>query len=98
MDYAAQFIALNVLSNTTYPHNDIGVSQLFYDLHRQCITYVTEAKSWFVFTGKRWQKDEESLRTMELAKAFSKAYASYAHSLDDGSEEVTRKGNASNAK
>ena len=49
--------------NPDYQQNDIGVSRLFYDLHQQELCYVPEARAWYVYTGKRWIKDEGGLRS-----------------------------------
>jgi len=61
-----------------YPRNDIGTARLFYDLHNGVIRYVVEAKTWYVFTGQFWKKDDGGFRTMEMCKAFATAYADYA--------------------
>ena len=72
---------------TAYPHNDIGIASLFYDLHSAALCYVVESKTWYIYTGKKWKKDEGGLWVMERCKDFVQALAKYAMSLDDGSEE-----------
>jgi putative DNA primase/helicase len=86
-NYFSCFKEKSVENNPLYPHNDIGISRLFYDLHSAFVCYVVEAKTWYVYTGKRWIKDEGGLRVMERCKDFVQALAKYAENLDDGSEE-----------
>jgi len=88
MDYITIFRDLHIEANEIYPRHDIGIARLFYDLHSQYICYVKEPKSWFVYTGRRWVKDEGGLRVMEMCKAFAQDYAKYALYLDDGSDEA----------
>jgi len=64
--------------NRLYPQNDIGIAQLFFNLHRGNILYVAEAKSWYTFDGQRWDKDEGGFKTMELCKSFVRAFGDYA--------------------
>jgi putative DNA primase/helicase len=61
-----------------YPHNDIGTARLFYDLHSGVIRYVVESKTWYVYDGRVWRKDESGFRTMEMCKTFVTAYSDYA--------------------
>ena len=88
MDYITLFTEKQVQDNTAYPRHDVGVSQLFYDLHQHFICYVIESKAWYTYTGKRWAKDEGGLAVMELCKAFATAYAKYAQNFEDGSKET----------
>ena len=78
---------MNIIENLTtlltekgeaYPRNDIGTARLFYDLYSGAIRYITEAKTWYVYDGKRWAKDEGGFRTMEMCKTFATAYSDYA--------------------
>lgn len=87
MEYLTKFKELNIADNPTYPHNDIGMAKLFYDLHSSIICYVVEAKTWYTYNGKRWVKDEGGLYVMERCKDFAQAFISYAESVDDGSDE-----------
>ena len=87
MDYASSFSELRIESNYDYPRNDIGVASLFYDLHRGFIRYVMEAKTWFVYSGRHWFKDEGGFRVMECCKGFAQSYAVYAKSFEDGTPE-----------
>jgi putative DNA primase/helicase len=87
MDLITHFQNLNIIASPDYPRNDIGVAHLFFDLYSESIRYVIEAKTWFMFNGKRWDKDEGGFRVMELCKVFTQAYAKYAEAFDDGSEE-----------
>ena len=87
MDYAKLFKEKNIADNPQYPHNDIGIARLFYDLHSTAICYVIEAKTWYTYTGRVWKKDDGELFIMERCKDFVQALAAYAESLDDGGEE-----------
>ena len=87
MDYFSLLKEKNIKSNPEYPHNDISIARLFYDLHSAVICYVVEAKSWYTYTGKRWTKDEGGLLVMELCKDFSQALMKYAIVINDESEE-----------
>jgi putative DNA primase/helicase len=87
MEYCIKFKELQIEDNGDYPRNDIGVARLFYDLHSTHIRYVLEAKTWYVFDGRVWVKDEGSFKVMELCKAFSQSYAKYAEPFLDDSPE-----------
>lgn len=86
MEYLSKFQELHIEDNSEYPLNDIGIAKLFYDLHGEEICYVVEAKAWYVYSGKRWAKDDEGLGVMERCKEFVQALAAYAKNHDDGSE------------
>ena len=86
MDYLSLFKEKNIISSQEFPHNDIGVAKLFYDLHSAAICYVVEAKTWYIYKGKRWVKDDGGLLVMEKCKDFAQAFISYAKVMDDGSE------------
>ena len=85
-DYLAFFNDRHIVADERYPHNDIGIAKLFYDLHSDVICYAVEAKVWYCFTGKRWEKDEGGLQIMELCKDFVQALVAYAEILYDGSD------------
>jgi len=87
MDYISLFREMHIENNPTYPHNDIGIAKLFYDLHNAAACYVVEAKAWYAYDGKRWAKDDGGLYVMEMCKSFVQALVSYAESVDDGGEE-----------
>lgn len=70
--------------NPLYPQNDIGVSRLFFDLHREVLCYVPEARAWYVYSGNRWVKDDGGLRVMELCKTFTQELHEYAKPLGIG--------------
>ncbi|MCL2853357.1 MAG: hypothetical protein FWE20_10075 [Defluviitaleaceae bacterium] len=78
MDYITLFKEYRVEANSDYPRNDIGMAKLFFDLHSKEMCYVVEAKSWYIYTGKRWQKDDGSLWVMERCKDFAQALMRYA--------------------
>jgi len=87
MDYISLFREQHIENNPEYPHNDIGIAKLFYDLHCNLICYVVESKAWYAYNGKRWAKDDGGLYVMEMCKSFVQTLASYAESVDDGGEE-----------
>lgn len=88
MDYMILFGEKNLMDNPDYPHNDIGMARLFYDLHHNIICYVIEAKTWYIYRGRFWKKDEGGLYVMELCKDFAQALIAYAKALDDGTEKI----------
>jgi putative DNA primase/helicase len=83
MDYIEQITAAEFGQNPAYPQNDIGIARLFFDLHSGKIRYVGEAKSWYAYDGRRWDKDEGGFKAMELCKAFTLAFSEYASEGDD---------------
>ena len=87
MDYINLFKEKHIEYNENYPHNDIGIARLFYDLHSDKICYVVEAKTWYTYTGKRWIKDDGGLYVMERCKDFVQAFVKYAKSREDGNEK-----------
>ena len=87
LDYLAICQEMRVRINPAYPHNDIGIASLFYDLHSGFIRYVIEAKTWYVFDGRRWAKDEGGFKAMELCKGFAQGFAKYAEITGDDSDE-----------
>jgi len=87
MDYISLFREKHIENNPAYPHNDIGIAKLFYDLHCNLICYVVESKAWYAYNGKRWAKDDGGLYVMEMCKSFVQALDSYANSFDNGGEE-----------
>jgi len=80
MDYLSLFKEKNIEGSEVYTRDDIGVARLFYDIHSGVVRYVVEAKTWYVYNGQRWQKDDGGLRVMELCKDFVSAFDSYAQS------------------
>lgn len=89
LDYVSTFklLGLGKDSNPDYPANDIGVANLFFALHSNEMCYIREAKAWYIYTGRRWMKDEGGLAVAEKCKMFAGAYAKYADIMDDGSDE-----------
>lgn len=79
----AVFEQLHIESNKSFPLNDMGISQLFYEIFQSLICYVLESKCWYIFDGKRWVKDVQQLRIMEHCKIFTYALADYGSRLQD---------------
>jgi len=61
-DYQKEFKELeidnNLDKNPMYPRSDIGVAKLFFDLHRDSLSFVREPNAWFFFNGKYWEEDK----------------------------------------
>jgi putative DNA primase/helicase len=90
MDFFTLFKERQIETNASespYQQNDIGTARLFYDLHKGFIRYVIESKTWYVYNGRMWVKDEGAFHVMELCKTFTLAYAQYAKLFEDGSPE-----------
>jgi len=87
LDYVQLFQEIQIDENPAYPQNDIGIASLFYDLHKYYVRYVMEAKTWYVFDGRRWAKDENGFKVMEMCKEFAQSFAKYAESVNDDSDE-----------
>ena len=86
MDYFTLFKEKNIDNNDNYPHNDIGITRLFYDISSGVIRYVTEAKTWYFYDGRKWLKKNGMFCAMELCKDFTQAFSKYAdeyHSYDE---------------
>ena len=73
-----------------YQRNDIGTSNLFTTVYADSLVYVVERKGFFVYDGKVWRKDVNSLQTHEFAKEFVLSILNYfdQKSLDD--ENITK--------
>ena len=86
MDYIEKIKEAGFGQTSLYLQNDIGIARLFYDLHSDVIHYVSEAKTWFAYDGRRWIKTNGNFKAMELMKDFTQAFCEYAastHSYDD---------------
>ncbi len=80
---------IDTANNPSYPLNDIGISKLFYEVLKEKICFVPESKSWYIFDGQRWVKDD-AMRIMELCKTFAEAFYKYAKTLDGDSEYILK--------
>ncbi len=65
MDSLSRFIKMGFDESSEYRRNDIGIARLFFDMHSNAIRYVIEAKSWYVYDGRRWVKDEGGFKVTE---------------------------------
>ena len=90
MDYLAKIKESGFGDNPLYPQNDIGIARLFFDLHSGMIRYVSEAKSWYFYDGKRWDKDEGGFRAIEMCKAFVQAFGDYAFQTSPDDEDFLK--------
>lgn len=77
------FKELHIENNQTYPLHDMGLTKLFYKVFHRLICYVIEPKSWYIYDGKRWIKDLQNLKIMELCKTFTYALADYGSQCQD---------------
>jgi len=78
MDYITKFIELGLENvESGYSYDDIGASKLFLDIHAEQICYVIEAKTWYVYDGQRWSKDNGGFAVMEMCKKFVQDYRLY---------------------
>jgi len=75
--YISKFLELQLEKNPEYPYNDIGIAKLFFDLHSEIICYVIEAKTWYVYNGQSWVKDDGGFAVMEMCKEFVQDYREY---------------------
>ena len=80
INYQDIFRELEIEKNPIYPHNDIGIAKLFFELHSDVISYLKEPSAWFLFNGSHWQEDKNGLGVSELCKKFVQAYVNYARS------------------
>jgi len=74
---------LNPVCNNRYQWNDLGSGRLFADIYRDIARYVPERKGWYVYDGKRWVQDLESLLTMELCKDLADKLLTYTTTIKD---------------
>lgn len=88
---------LDVQNNELYPINDIGIAKLFYDLHKDKACYVPETKCWYIWSGKRWVKDDAAY-IMERCKDFAQAFNKYATSLKGDTDEMIKFAAATNGR
>lgn len=95
IDYHSAFKDKNVENNLC---SDINTAELFFELHRHCICYIKESRSWYIYDGQRWLKDDGGF-VMELCKDFVRTLVKYAQSLvvDIFEELKKNKKNAGNA-
>jgi putative DNA primase/helicase len=77
MIYMSNFYELALEQNPEYPYNDIGAAKLFSDIHTEKICYVIEAKTWYVYNGRYWEKDGGGFKVMEMCKQFVQDYHAY---------------------
>ena len=70
-------------SNERYRWSDLGNGNLFSDVFSDCLVYVPEKKSWFVYDGKRWIQDTGNVQAKELCKRLADGLNAYAFSIED---------------
>lgn len=70
-------------TNPRYRTGDIGNGALFADVFKSRARFGFENKKWYVYDGRRWKKDPNSLAVMELCKQLADALMHYATSLPE---------------
>ena len=90
MSYHEKLCELAADKNPEYPFNDIGIAKLFYEMHNESICYVVEAKSWYLYDGRRWKKDDDGLKVMEMCKYFVQEYYKYMDAFRPFDEECLK--------
>jgi putative DNA primase/helicase len=89
MNYIDRMLEVGAGENPRYPRNDIGTAQLFFDLHYDFLRFVKEAECWFVYDGRRWEKDHGGYAAMELCKDFVQTFSEFvANCHDDDTDFV----------
>ena len=64
-----------------YSHDDKRLGELFADGFPHKCRYNITTKSWFIYDGKRWIEDKESMRVSMYAKEFAKQLYQYANEI-----------------
>lgn len=70
--------------NHKFRWSDIGNGRLFAELFKDIARYVPSRKSWYIFDGTKWVKDDCSLKAIELCKSLADLLLLYANSLKRG--------------
>ncbi|MCD8355064.1 MAG: phage/plasmid primase, P4 family [Clostridia bacterium] len=70
-------------SNPRYRAGDMGNGALFADVFQGQARCIYETKQWYVFDGKRWVKDPQKFRVMELCKSLADTLLVYASGLPE---------------
>lgn len=66
-----------------YSYNDLGNGFLFADTFQGICRYSPEAKEWYQYNGKFWERDAGSLKARLLAKNLSKYLVSLIWEIQD---------------
>lgn len=82
--------SLEVEHNPDYPLDDIGIAKLFHALCKDIACYVPEAKSWYIFDGQHWVKDNGGLSVMELCKSFAQTMYRYTIYTPEENKDFTK--------
>ncbi|GHU73350.1 hypothetical protein AGMMS49992_11610 [Clostridia bacterium] len=89
MDYVRMFEELPFdRNNPLFSHRHMRLVELFYSWHKALISYVFEEKSWYTYTGKKWEKDYEGLFVMGLCNNFVDGMITFANNYD-GEREMS---------
>jgi putative DNA primase/helicase len=70
-----------------YPLNDIGIAQLFYDIHKSILVFVLEANGYYAHDGKRFRPNN-SLAS-EMCKKYTTALFRFASVINDSTTQST---------
>jgi putative DNA primase/helicase len=66
-----------------YPMNDLGYGRLFAGIFKDSARYNTTAKSWYVYDGRVWVEDTESMAVHGYAKTLCDALVMYASRIEE---------------
>lgn len=75
-------------NSTGYTWDEMGLADLFMLLYKDKLLYCKEAKSWYVYDGKRWAQDLGNLQANEKMKEFFSLMFIYCDELKE--TEVTK--------
>lgn len=67
--------------------NELGMSDAFSQVFGNECRYVPEWKSWVVYDGIKWSKDEQGILVGEKIKLFTRLLSVYAREITDGTKE-----------
>ena len=66
-----------------YGHDEIGMGYLFADYYKPIARFNADRAIWYVYDGKVWQPDENSLAVAELAKVLENRLIVFCNSVRD---------------
>lgn len=87
----SKILEIDPFKSNEYRWDEIGVSEMFSEVFKESTLYCPEAKSWYVYDGKRWVKDVGDLETMDRLITFTKLLNLYANELSSADDSVLEK-------
>ena len=70
-------------TNPRYQRDEIGIGYAFADYYKPIARFDRERSIWYVFDGKVWQPDENTLAVAELAKRLADRLYTFALQIKD---------------